>query len=490
MKKRMQFLLIILMLAVPSMPLYTQAIPQDSLYLGQTPPGNIRKTFNLAAGQGYYAVERIAVSPDGKEIYFEETNNSWTSYKFKYYKYYNNKWNEPVNLFNNYYFLTLSPDGSFMYFENNNYNDSWISVKQDTNWSIPSRFLKNFKVHSLNVTSLGNYYLSSNIAGGLGQRDICKLIVKNSDTTLTGLGLPLNSNANEGDFFISNDESFIIFMSNRSGGFGSTDLYISFRKNNDTWTIPKNMGTSVNTSGDDFGPYVTADTKYLFYENGYSSPSSIYWVRVDGLIDSLKHTNFAPYLKKTIPNQKFTAGHSFSFTIPDSTFIDDDGNNTLSFTAKLSNGATLPSWLSFNSSTKTFSGTPTIASVSPINITVTAGDNANASVSAAFEITVVANPDVIKEDEGKLPKEWMLFQNYPNPFNPTTTIEFVIAKSGRYKLGLYNPLGEFVKEIYDKEYQAGYYKETFYAAGLSSGMYVYRLTGNNANMVRKMVLLR
>lgn len=88
----------------------------------------------------------------------------------------------------------------FNFFENNNYNDSWISSRQDTVWRPPLRFLKNLKVHSLNVTSLGNYYLSSNIAGGLGQRDICKLIVENSDTSLVGLGRPLNSSTNEGDF--------------------------------------------------------------------------------------------------------------------------------------------------------------------------------------------------------------------------------------------------------------------------------------------------
>jgi hypothetical protein len=83
-----------------------------------------------------------------------------------------------------------------------------------------------------------------------------------------------------------------------------------------------------------------------------------------------------------------------------------------------------------------------------------------------------------------------LLQNYPNPFNPTTTIEFAIAKTGRYTLGLFNALGEIVKEISNKEYEAGYYKETFNATGLASGIYIYRLTGNDTKLVRKMVLLR
>ena len=264
MKKIIHLSLTIAILVISSMSLSAQSIPEDSLYLGQTPPRKIRKVFNLTVDQGYFAAEKIAITRNGKEIYYEEVNTNWTSFKFKYYKYYNNKWNGPLTLFNGFYCLSLSPDGSSIFFENNNYNDSWISSRQDTVWRPPLRFLKNLKVHSLNVTSLGNYYLSSNIAGGLGQRDICKLIVENSDTSLVGLGRPLNSSTNEGDFFISNDESFIIVMSNRSGGIGSADLFLSYRKSNNTWTNPKNMGALVNASGDVFGPYVTADNKYLF----------------------------------------------------------------------------------------------------------------------------------------------------------------------------------------------------------------------------------
>ncbi len=486
MKIIIRHLLVISILVMSSMSTYAQAIPDDSLYLGQTPPGNIRKKFNFTANQGNYAAEKIAISPNGKEIYYEEVNSNWTSFKIKYYKYYNNKWNGPLNLFSGFYCLSISSDGSSIYFENNSYNDSWISSKQDTVWSSPVRFLKNFNVHSLNVTSPGNYYLSSIPAVGLGQRDICKLIVENSDTSLVGLGLPLNSCTLDGDFFISNDESFIVLMSNRPGGFGITDLYVSFRKNNDTWTNPKNMGASVNTAGDDFAPYVTVDNKYLFYESGYSSPSSIYWIKVEGLIDSLRYTNFVPYLKFQIPTQSFQAGQLCSYTVPDTIFIDDDGNNTLAYSSTLSNGNPLPAWLSFDPATRTFIGIPTEAI--NISVKVKAIDSANVSVSCTFAINVTITG--IEESKEQLPESINLYQNYPNPFNPTTTIEFAIPKTGRYKLGLFNALGELVKEISDKEYDAGFYKETLDAAGLSSGMYIYRLTGNDANIVRKMVLLR
>lgn len=47
---------------------------------------------------------------------------------------------------------------------------------------------------------------------------------------------------NDHDPFIAPDESCLIFSSNRPGGYGSNDLYISFRNDNDTWTAPRNMG--------------------------------------------------------------------------------------------------------------------------------------------------------------------------------------------------------------------------------------------------------
>jgi hypothetical protein len=52
----------------------TQIIPQDSLYQGQTPPGNIPVIFNLPVNSGLRPIERIAISSDGKEIYYGVLN--------------------------------------------------------------------------------------------------------------------------------------------------------------------------------------------------------------------------------------------------------------------------------------------------------------------------------------------------------------------------------------------------------------------------------
>ncbi len=450
----------------------SQPIPMDSLYLGQTPPGNTRKIFNLTADPGYYAVEKIAISPDGKEIYYEETNNNWTSFKIKYYKYYNDQWNAPVNLFTGFYCLSISPDGNHLYFENNNYKDSWISDKQSTIWNPPARFLLTFQVHSLNLTYLDNYYLSSNPPGGLGQRDICRLIIENSDTTLAGLGLPINSGANEGDFFISNDESFMIFMSNRSGGFGSTDLYISYRKSNGIWTNPKNLGPWVNTSGDDFGPYVTADNKYLFYESGYSSPSSIYWIQADQLIDSLIYTNFVPYVRNLIPDQSAIKGELFTFTIPDSTFVDDDGNNTLTYTAELTNGNPLPAWLTFDTLAGTFTGTPEVTET--LNIRVTATDTAGAAASTSFKI-MVNNPVSIDQIHGQTEG----VRIFPNPTSGFLNISLGSLSGITAIVEIRNPEGKaMLKSIFKNDIRLD-------LANRAKGMYFINLTVDNKTVIRK-----
>jgi hypothetical protein len=77
----------------------------------------------------------------------------------------------------------------------------------------------------------------------------------------------------------------------------------------------------------------------------YVSNKDIYWVG-SGFIDSLKYTNFIPYVLNLIPDQTAIKGELFTFTIPDTTFVDDDGNNTLTYHAKLTNGSPLPAWLS------------------------------------------------------------------------------------------------------------------------------------------------
>lgn len=92
--------------------------------------------------------------------------------------------------------------------------------------------------------------------------------------------------------------------------------------------------------------------------------------------------------------------------------------------------------------------------------------------------------------EYSLPKDFKLEQNYPNPFNPTTTVEFTIPQKGRYNLSVYNILGQLARTLSEGEFEQGYYKTEFDARQLASGIYIYRLNGNNVNISKKMILLK
>ena len=77
------------------------------------------------------------------------------------------------------------------------------------------------------------------------------------------------------------------------------------------------------------------------------------------------------------------------------------------------------------------------------------------------------------------PHEYYLVQNYPNPFNPSTTIKYGLPHSAQITLSVYNTLGQRVALLVDDKQAAGYHEVTFDGAGLTSGVYFYRLQAGN-----------
>lgn len=90
-----------------------------------------------------------------------------------------------------------------------------------------------------------------------------------------------------------------------------------------------------------------------------------------------------------------------------------------------------------------------------------------------------------------IPENYSLSQNYPNPFNPSTTIYYVLKKSARVSLRIYNLLGRGIKILVDSHQSPGTYSVRFEASDLTSGIYYYQLQINNEVFeTKKMVLLR
>ncbi len=98
--------------------------------------------------------------------------------------------------------------------------------------------------------------------------------------------------------------------------------------------------------------------------------------------------NFAPTVVVTIADQKAKETVPFFFIVPSSSFLDIDAGDTLSYSATLASGGVLPSWLTFNPTTRTFAGTPAAADVTTLAVRVTATDRAGLSVSDTFSLLV------------------------------------------------------------------------------------------------------
>ena len=97
-------------------------------------------------------------------------------------------------------------------------------------------------------------------------------------------------------------------------------------------------------------------------------------------------TNTAPVVASAIPDLAANEDALLSYVVPATTF--SDPGDTLTYSATLSTGAALPTWLAFNATTRTFSGTPLNANVGAIDVNVRATDTGALSATDTFRITV------------------------------------------------------------------------------------------------------
>jgi len=68
-----------------------------------------------------------------------------------------------------------------------------------------------------------------------------------------------------------------------------------------------------------------------------------------------------------------------------------------------------------------------------------------------------------------------LSQNYPNPFNPSTTIHYVLPRSGLVTLKIFNAAGQELATLVNQPQAAGEHTLQWHAENLPSGIYFYRL---------------
>ena len=103
--------------------------------------------------------------------------------------------------------------------------------------------------------------------------------------------------------------------------------------------------------------------------------------------------------------------------------------------------------------------------------------------------------DIINTDKNTLPVHITLSQNFPNPFNPTTEIHFSISQKTDVKLEIFNISGQLIDILVDRNMSAGTYSiewdgKSKSNSTVSSGIYLYKLTTNETNETKKMILLK
>ena len=361
---------------------YAQSIPTDKKYLGQTPPGNEPKIFQLEVTPGAFAAERIAISNDGSEIFYSEVKGYYpeTGLKIRYYKFVDNKWTGSVVLFEGFAGPALSVTDDTLFFEHN--FKMYYSVREKTGWSSPAKFFNAIdSAHYLQVTDKGNYYVSARSKSSVGLADWSRIQINGKDIIAKSLGFPVNRVVDDLDFYIAKDESYIITCP--MGPIG-----ISYPDREGKWSNSRRLNPKINFGLSGWGTYVTADNNYLFYTTGTKqdySDTHVYWVSLGNMVDSLKHTNLPPYVKnKPIP-QNAVKGKLFTYSLPNDAFCDDDGK-IIQYEALLLDGNPLPNWLTFDAKTKTLSGTPIEAC--NVVLRINAYDDKNEMAAFRFIISV------------------------------------------------------------------------------------------------------
>ncbi len=99
----------------------------------------------------------------------------------------------------------------------------------------------------------------------------CDLFVSYNEggvwTTPQNMGNPINTRHYETQPSLSADGRTLYFVSDRTGGFGQEDIWVSTRATDGTWTTPRNLGSTINTAAQELSPFIHQNNKTLFFSS-------------------------------------------------------------------------------------------------------------------------------------------------------------------------------------------------------------------------------
>ena len=254
-------------------------------YLGQEPPGMTAKIFMPGLVTTGLPTRDMAITPDGKEMYFTVHGSTYLFSVILCSKFVDGKWQKPEvapfakNPKFAYTEPCISPDGKKMYFVSNKSKtslngekesyDVWVMDRSNDGWSEPVNIGEPINSptdeYFPSVTNNGTMYFTREAADRSNAIYRSKL-VDGKYTTPEKLPEQINFGADRFNAFIDPEEKYIIVSVFRAkDGKGAADYYIVFRNSDDTWQNPINMGDKINSKFNEYSPYVTRDGKYFFF---------------------------------------------------------------------------------------------------------------------------------------------------------------------------------------------------------------------------------
>ncbi len=295
-----------------------KAIKDSYKLLDSNFPDTVAKVFakDIVSKDNRYE-QACSFSPDGREFYYSYTDSEWRFSTVVRVNVLDPKQQDTLAITTSDYQSGQSFDksgkriyvSSLLQTGNAWHADIYVAKKKGKGWSESKPILD--PVNSImcewhpTLSDKGTIYFASERNSTHSNADLYRAIPSSEEEIYRVEKLPstINTEYNETDPYISPDESFLIFASNRpyeisvadmflrDGGSQEQDLYICFNKGNNTWTSPKNMGRTINTKAWEFAPTLSPDNKYMFFTRRTNfktkEPSKIYWISA-GIIERLR----------------------------------------------------------------------------------------------------------------------------------------------------------------------------------------------------------
>lgn len=251
-------------------------------YMGQNPPGMVAEPF--AAGiisKDGWELEGV-FAPGMKEFYFTSNRKSSTVTGFRQQ---NNIWKKYIE-FKRTGEIVFSPDGKRMHMAKgykDRVGDGWSERK-----SLGPMFdREDWGIMRLSASAKGTYVFDD-----YKSNDEIRIsrVIDGERQAPKKMGPEINTGKWTAHPFIAADESYLIWDSEREGGLGETDIYISYRQKDGSWGPAINMGDKINSDKADFYASVTPDGKYILFNRTVSKEPlniDIYWVSAQ-IIDKLR----------------------------------------------------------------------------------------------------------------------------------------------------------------------------------------------------------